>query len=285
MLYVTAIAADRASRGRACRWNYECICAATVLLFAGCNAVAPSNFRNWSPDQSVLPHAEFRGDQVTIRNVRNCHYLTADTYTVEHYDKTLTLADLARVDFIMVPFRGLPSLAHTMLSFGFRDGYHLAVSVEIRKEQGEKFAAWKGSLRQYEIMYVLGDERDLVKLRTNHRQDDVYLYQARTTPEKARRLLVDVLTRVNQLAARPEFYDTLTNNCTTNIVQHINRLAPNRVPYDLRVLLPGYSDRLAYDLGLIESVGSFEETRAQARINRLAFEAADSPDFSARIRR
>jgi hypothetical protein len=258
---------------------------AILPVAAGCSAVAPSNHRNWSPDQAVLPLAEFHGNDVVVRNVRNCHYLAAQTYTVAHYDRTLKLDELERVDFIMVPFRGMPSLAHTMLSFGFRDGYHLAVSVEVRKEQGETFSAWKGGLRQYEIMYVVGDERDLIKLRTNFRQDDVYLYRARATPAEARRLLVDVLSRVNQLAGRPEFYDLLTNNCTTNIVRHINNLAPERVPFDVRVLLPGYSDRLAYDLGLIEPAGSFDETRARARINPLAQAASTAADFSEQIRR
>ena len=170
----------------------------------------------------------------------------------------------------MVPFEGMPAIAHTMLSFEFipPEGppEHLVASVEVRKEEGEKYAAWKGSTRQYELMYVLADERDVIEVRANHRDEDVYLYRTTATPEQARRLLVDVLTRTNELASRPEFYDTLRNNCTTNIARHINRIAPNRIRYDYHILLPGYSDKLAYEEGLIERHGSFEETKTLAYV-------------------
>jgi hypothetical protein len=192
---------------------------------------------------------------------------------------------LESVDFIMVPFKESTLLGHTMLSFGFAGDEHLAVSVEIRKEAGESFGALKGFFNQYEIMYVVGDERDLIGLRTNYRLDDVYVYPTQATPQKARELFVDVMTRVNKLADSPEFYNTLTNNCTTNIRNHINRLTPDRVPYDYRVLLPGCSDQLAYELGLLKTDGSFAETRRRSRTNYLAFLYRDRPDFSAKIRR
>ncbi len=156
--------------------------------------------------------------------------------------------------------------------------------MEIRREQGETFGPLKGFFNQYEIMYVVGDERDLIELRTNYRLDDVYVYRARATPDQARRLFIDVMNRVNKLVYEPEFYNTLTNNCTTNIRDHINRLNPDRVPYDYRVLLPGFSDQLAYDLGLLETDASFPETRLRSRVNYLAYLYRDSPDFSVRIR-
>jgi hypothetical protein len=183
----------------------------------------------------------------------------------------------------------MPRLAHTMLSFEFAtpDGppQYLCASIEIRKEQGETYAAWKGSARQYELMYVLADERDVVQVRTNHRGEDVYRYRTTATPDQARLLLVDVLARANQLAARPEFYDTVSNNCTTNLVDHINRIRPGRVTYDYRVLLPGYSDKLAYDEGLIVPYGTFEETKLAAYVSGKALAAADREDFSQAIRR
>jgi hypothetical protein len=159
------------------------------------------------------------------------------------------------------------------------------VSIEIRKEQGETYVAWKGSARQYELMYVLADERDVVQLRTNHRGEDVYHYRAAATPAQARMLLVDVLARTNELASRPEFYHTFTNNCTTNLVRHINRIHPQRVKYDYRVLLPGYSDQLAYDEGLIQQHGTFEETKMRAYVSGRALAAANREDFSQVIRR
>lgn len=267
-----------------------------VALFAplvgGCRAVEkavrPSNFRNWSSDQAVVPYAEFAGDRVTVRNVRNCRYLEEETYFVDYYDKSFSLSDVQTVDFLVCPFPDTPAIAHTMLSFGIAtdDGGedYLVASVEIRREEGEEYAAWKGSARQYELMYVLADEQDAIDLRVNHRGEDVYLYRTTATPEQARDLFIDVLRRANQLAQEPEFYDTLTNNCTNNIVRHINRLYPDRVVYDYRVLLPGHSDRLAYDLGLIEPYGSFAETKARAHINGIAQRYHNDEDFSRRIR-
>jgi len=274
-----------------CRFRTPNVLAITLALVlatsAGCAKFKASNERNWSPDQAVLPHADFSKDrqQVTIRNIRACEYRTADDYTVRHYDKTFDLTKLTSVDFIRVPFPDMPELAHTMLSFGFDDKEYVAVSVEIRKEQGEAYNPALGAMNKYEIMYVLGDERDLIGLRTNFRLNDVYVYPTRAEPEQVRKLFENVLARVNKLEKQPEFYNTLTNNCTTNIAKHINELVPGRVPYDYRVLMPGYSDRLAYDLGLLKTPFSFEETRRAARVTDVAYEHRDDPDFSQAIRR
>ena len=155
------------------------------------------------------------------------------------------------------------------------------MSVEIRRERGEAFSNVKGFFRQYELMYVVASERDVIGRRVDCDLCDVFLYRSTATPEQARELFVDVMRRVNKLDREPEFYNTLTNNCTTNIRSHINHLKPDRVPYDYRVLLPGYSDRLAYDLGLIEPHGSYEETRLRARVNYLAYLHRDDPDVFA----
>jgi hypothetical protein len=173
-----------------------------------------------------------------------------------------------------------------MLSFGFDDQDYVAVSAEIRKEKGETYDPVKALFGKYELMYVVGDEHDLIALRTNYRRNDVYLYHVRATQDQARRLFVDVMQRVNKLDAEPEFYNTLTNNCTTNIARHINEVSPHRIALaDYRVVLPGYSDRLAYHLGLIDNSRPFEEERERARINRVAYANRDSPDFSVRVRR
>lgn len=264
----------------------------TVLAasLAGCAAVGlrPSNVRSWSADQALLCYAEINGDIAHVRNIRNCTYIDQDSYVLNYYDKTYDLSRLQSVDFFVVPFRDMPNLAHTMLSFGFDDGEHLAVSVEIRRERGEKYGVLKSMLNQYELMYVVADERDVVKLRTNYRGDDVYLYRARATPEQARMLFVDVMERVNKLAASPEFYNVFTNNCTTNVVNHINHVAPGKVPYkpySLKMLLTGHSDRLAYDLGLLDTALPFDEARRRAQVSPLARQFATAPDFSERIRR
>ena len=174
--------------------------------------------------------------------------------------------------------------AHTFLSFGFAGGAYVAISVEIRKEQGESFSPLGGLLRQYELIYVVGDERDLIGLRANHRHDDVYLYPIRTSKEKIRTLFVAMLERANQLAAHPEFYNTLTNTCTSNIVDHIDVITPGRIPFSYKTILPAYADDLAFDLGLIDTDSPRDQYRAAHRINDLAALHADAANFSEAIR-
>lgn len=269
------------------------LCFLPAVASVGCKVVdtndvndrlLPSNFRDWSPEFAVLPYAEFDGDQVTVRNIRNNQYLSNDDFVVDRYDQVFDLSEIESVEFFVVPFAGYEFMAHTMLSFGFKDGKHLAVSAEIRTEKGETYSPIAGLARQYELTYVVADERDLVLLRTHHRDADVYLYRTMASPEQARELFVDVMQRVNRLAANPEFYDTVTNNCTTNIVSHVNRILPNRVPYSVEVLLPGFSDRYAYDLGLLDQRVPFESLKRRAWINDLAAAAHDDPDFSTKIR-
>jgi hypothetical protein len=266
---------------------------AAALLSSGCRSIEkiarPSNIRDWAPEQAVLPTAEFQGNQVTVRKVRNCQFFADDVYLVDYYDKTFDINAVRSVDLIVAPFPQMPAFAHTFLSFELAGpngkSEYLAVSVEVRREKDEKYNTFKGSARQYELMYVLADERDVIQQRTNFRGEDVYLYRTVATPDSARRMLVDVLARVNKLAKEPEFYDSLTNNCTSNIVRHINRIKPNRVVADVRVLLPGYADELAYDEGLIVRHGSFLETKRAAYINPLAKRYAGREDFSDMIRR
>jgi hypothetical protein len=257
------------------------IALALVLPTVGCRGSGP----RWSPDQAVLPYAEFHGDTVDLYNIRNCEYRTTTDYVVRHYDKTFDLNQVASVDFIMVPFSDMPAGAHTFLTFGFDTGDHIAISIEVRRRDGEEFDVVKGMTGGFELMYVIADERDVIQLRTNYRMDDVYLYHGVADREHTRALLVDMLERANKLRKEPEAYHLLTNNCTTNVMAHVNRIAPNKVPYTYQVLLPGYSDRLAYDLGLIKSDDTFERTRELARINKVAYVYRDSPDFSTLIRR
>jgi hypothetical protein len=248
-------------------------------------SLRPSNDHDWTPEQTVLAYADIEGNRATVHNIRDCRWRTLDDFTLAHYDKTFDLDKLTSVDFIVVPFNEMPSIGHTMLSFGFNDEDYLAVSIEIRKERGESYSALKGFFQQYGLMYVVASERDVIQRRVNCDLSDVYLYHSTATPEQARKLFLDVMQRTNKLLREPEFYDTLTNNCTTNIRNHINHLKPNEIPYDYRVLLPGYSDRLAYDLGLIERRGSYEETRLRAKVNYQAYLHRDDPDFSEKIRR
>lgn len=244
----------------------------------------PSNDRDWPDDLALLARAEIDGNRVTLRNIRNFEWHTDTAGTPRWYDKTFDLDALRTVDFVVVPFLENAALAHTMLSFGFSTGEYVTISVEVRAEREEPYSAAAGFFRQYELIYLVADERDVIRLRTEHRLCDVYLYPTTAPPEKVRELFLDMLARVNELAERPEFYDTLTNNCTTNLWQHVNRIAPGRVPYGTQILLPGLSDQLAYDLGLLQSRGSFAATKAQAWVNARAYKHRSDPDFSLKIR-
>lgn len=244
----------------------------------------PSNDRTWSPDQRELATARFAGDSVYVRNVRNVHYRTTHDYDVHYDDRAYDLRRIESVWFIVEPFSGMKGPAHTFVTFGFDDGRYVAISVEIRKEVGESFSPWRGATRGYELTYVVGDERDLIGLRANFRHDSVYLYRTTATPEKARQLFVSMLERADKLAAEPEFYNTLTSTCTTNIVRHVNEISPKRVPFSFKTLLPAYADELAYKVGLLDTTVAFETLRARAKINARAAAYADSADFSRLIR-
>lgn len=240
--------------------------------------------RDWNIDQAVLPKISVDGDSVQIRDMRNFEYRSTTDYTPRYYDKTFSLDEIRSVDYMVEPFSGNSGAAHTLVSFGFDDGSYVAISVEIRKEKGEKFSPMKGLLRQYELMYVIADERDVIKLRSNYRKDQVFLYPMKATREQARALFLDMLARAQKLQDKPEMYNTLTSTCITNIVRHVNKLSPDRVAWNKSILFPADSDRYAYDLGLIDTDLSFEDARERFNINERAEKYADSPQFSKMIR-
>jgi hypothetical protein len=264
-----------------------------VCAVAGCRSTArdglpltsqPSHQRNWDPLVAELPKADFVGNKVHIQNVRNFRYAAEDVYVPNYENRVYDLSKVQTVDFIVVPFQEAADLAHTMISFGLADGERLAISAEARREQGESYSPVGGLLQQYELIYVVADERDVIPLRSRYRGDQVYVYRTRATPLQAQKLLVDMLDRVNQIHAKPEFYHTLTNNCTTNIRDHIEKLAPGRVPWNVAVLLPGRSDEYAYRLGLLDTQLSFAETKQRANITQLANLYSEREDFSNQIR-
>jgi hypothetical protein len=260
--------------------------AIALLGLVGWSRIRPSNQRNWSVGQERLPHAALAGDSVIIRDVRNFDYDTVGNPTALRYEaRSYDLRQLQTVWFVLAPFepdnRGP---AHSFLSFGFADSQYLAISVEARKEKDESYSILKGILKRYEIMYVIGDERDLVRLRVA-RGDQVYMYPIKAAPEKVRALFVQMLERANHLRAEPEFYNTLTNNCTTNILNHANSVATRKIPYGREVLLPGYADQLARELGLIDTDLPIEEARRRFQINSRARAAFYDSLFSTRIRK
>lgn len=264
---------------------WSAIAAGTVILWLLWLSLRPSNHRSWTPDQSRMPAAQFEDGAVVIENVRNATYRREDDYDVAWCVRPYDLDSIRSVEYVVEHFGSRPGVAHTFLTFGFADGRHIAISVEIRKERGESFSALAGLFRQYEIMYVVGDECDLIGLRVNVRKDPVHLFPIKAKREHIRTLFVTMLQRANKLREEPEFYNTLTNSCTTNIIRHLEQVSQRDVPFDLRVLLPGYSDELAFEMGLIDFAGTLDEARRRFLIRTPIEAAEDGTGWSAAVRK
>jgi hypothetical protein len=244
----------------------------------------PSNERDWRPEVARLAYATVDGDMVTVHNVRNFDYRTETDFTPAYYDRTYDLKKLDSGDLVAVYWMG-PAIAHLLLSFGFGDD-HLAISIEARKEKGEGYSSAKGFFRQYELYYVVADERDVLRVRTNYRKDppeDVYVYPLRVPRENIRRVFLEYVRKMNALRARPEFYNTLTTNCTTAILMN-TRVNPGSLPFSWKVLLSGYTPAYVYESGRIDQSLPFEELQRRSLVNAAAQAADQAPDFSRRIR-
>lgn len=248
--------------------------------------ISPSNDRDWQQDVTETPWAEIDGERVTIHNVRNFDYRAEFDYTPRWENRTYDLAQIRGAD-IFLTYWGSPWIAHPILSFQFGDNDHIAFSIETRKEMGEEYSAFKGFFRQYELIYIVADERDVIRLRTNYRTgEEVYLYRTVATPEAARSIFLDYLRSANAMHERPMWYNALTSNCTTNIRIHTKVAAGDRfAPWDWRLLLNGKSDEFAYQYRRFVDDGvAFAALKQQAHINDAARAADQAPDFSARIR-
>jgi len=255
---------------------------AAVLI--GWFSLEPSNDRQWQPDVAVLPYASISDDIITIHNIRNCDYRTETDYTVHYYDKTFKLSGLKSMDLFLSDW-GLKSIVHTLVSFGFDDGSYLCFSIEARKEVGEEYSSLKGFFRQYEMIYVVGDERDLVRLRTNYRKGEtVYLYRLTgSSLEVGKQIFLDYIKYVNRLKNVPEWYNALTGNCTTQIRGHTYPYA-RKVWWDWRILANGYIDELAYEHDSLDRSIPFSELKQRSIINDRARLADKDPAFSKIIR-
>jgi hypothetical protein len=257
-----------------------------IVLFLGVVAwwtsIRPSHDRNWRPEVAVMPRAVIDGDRVRITGVRNFDYRTRNDFTVHYEEREVLLSHLTALDFYVSYFSEGP-IGHTFLSFIFDNAPPLSISIETRPEVGEGFAPVASLFKQFALIYVVGDERDIVGVRTNHRREAVYLYRLNTSADDARRLLMVYLTRINELADRPEFYHLLTNSCTINIIRYAN--AAGRVGrFDIRHLLNGLIDSYLYHSGRVDTTLPFDELRRRSLINEAAQAADGAPDFSQRIR-
>jgi hypothetical protein len=251
-----------------------------VLVWWLC--IRPSHDRQWRPEVAVMPRAIIDGDRVRINGCRNFEYRSRDDFTVRYDEREVLLSHLTSVDFF-VSYWKMGPVGHTFLSFVFDNAPPICISIETRPEMGEAFSPIASLFKQFELIYIVGDERDIVRVRTNFRDEEVYLYRLRTSSENVSRLFLVYLDRTNELADHAEFYHLLSNSCTVNIVRYAN--AAGRVgQFDIKHLLNGFIDRYLYRAGLVDRTLPFEELRRRSRINDAALAADNTPDFSQRIR-
>ena len=270
------------------RWRWRAV-VVSLLLFAevlwAWSRLAPSNHRDWQPDVAVLPYAKIQGDRVTVHNIRDFAYRSETDYTPRYYDRTYDLRKLKGVDLIAVYWMG-PAIAHVFLSFEFEDQDPLAISIETRKERGEAYSTLAGFFRQYELYYVVADERDVIRLRTNYRKDppeDVYVYRLRGPLGNARRLFLQYMDKINGLRQQAQWYNTLTTNCTTVIWMN-TRLNPGHLPFSWKILASGYVPEYLYEAGRLDIALPFAELQRRSLVNARAQAADTAADFSRRIR-
>jgi hypothetical protein len=270
------------------RWRWRAFVAYVVMfavLLVWWRGIEPSNQRDWQADVATLPDTELDGDIVTVHNIRNFDYRSETDYIPAWYDKRFDLRKLEGVDLVAVYWMG-PAIAHTFVSFAFTGGDHLAISIETRKEKGEGYSTIKGFFRQYELYYAVADERDVIRLRTNYRRDppeDVYVYRLKGSVENGRQFFLEYMRKINALKARPEFYNTLTSNCTTDI--WFNALVnAEHIPFSWKILASGYVPEYLYEAGRLDTSLPFPQLQQRAHVNARAQAADAAADFSQRIR-
>ena len=252
-----------------------------VFLFL---RIPGSNDRDCQPEGAQTPYATINGDMVTIHNVRNLDYRTETDFDARWEQRTYDLSKLDSADIIAVYWAG-NAIAHVMVSFGFAGKDYLTVSIETRKEKGESYSTLAGFFRQYELYYVVADERDVIRVRTTYRQpqEDVFIYRTNAPLKNIRRIFLDYIKSINALRQRPSYYNTLTTNCTTSILFH-TRMNPESPPLSWKVLLSGYVPDYLYDLGRLDTSRPFAELEKMSRVNDRAHAADKDPAFSQRIR-
>ncbi len=259
------------------------VAGAIALLAAWWLTIRPSNTRDWQPEVAEAPYAEIESDRVVIHNFRNFDYVTKTDFHPRWETKTVHLSNLRTVDFF-TNYWGSTLICHTFVSFDFGPEGYVCMSIETRMAKGQAYSALAGLYRQFELYYVIGDERDIVRLRTNYRLEDVYLYHLiPATPERSRALFLDYLQSANELHDRAQWYNELLSNCTSNIRLHIKHIGSAR-PWDWQLLVNGSIDEHAYELGAIDTSLPFGELKRLSHINDRARAADRDPDFSSRIR-
>lgn len=255
---------------------------AFALVLTWWLTLKPSNDRNWQSDVAHLAWADVNGDEVIFHNVRNCDYRTDTDYTPHWETRTVRLSRISGID-LAIDYWGSPWIAHPIVSFQFADAPPLCFSIEIRKTVGQSYSTIGGLYRQYTLIYVVADERDVIRLRTNYRHEDIYLYHITAARDRARERFIEYVHSLDALRTQPRWYNAVTANCTTSIrTQHRSK---ERVPWDWRILLNGKADEMMYAHGAFVTGGmSFAELKKRSLIDARAKAADASPDFSQLIR-
>ncbi|MBZ9604511.1 Lnb N-terminal periplasmic domain-containing protein [Phyllobacterium chamaecytisi] len=246
------------------------------------STITPSLNRIWADDVAQTVTGSLNGNYVTLSNIRNFEWRTPADYTPRWEVRTYDLQDLESVD-LFLSYWSNPAIAHTLVSFGFNNGDHVVFSAEIRKERHETFSEIGGFFKEFELAMIAADERDIIRLRTNIRKEDVYRYRINLKPEMRQALFLSYIDNANHLATTAKFYNTITANCTTVIFDMVRAITPE-LPLDYRVILSGYLPGYLYDIGAIDRHGPLDETIRAASINQRAQDAGSDMDFSAKIR-
>lgn len=268
------------------RWTAQALFAAAAIAFQlAWMRVQPADDRLWMSDVARTARATVTDSTITFHNVRNFDYRSPTEFDERWEERSYRLDRLVGVDLFMSHWMG-PAVAHVIVSFDFGADGRIAISIEVRREQGEHFSFLGGLFRHFELIFIVADERDVVRLRTNHRKrqpEQVYRYRLTGTPEMARHFLLAFAKRINAAAERPEWYNTLTTNCT-NTIWEVAEMNPGRVPFSWKLLISGYAAEYLYDQGRLDSSKSFAELTREGHINARAQAADRAPDFSERIR-
>jgi hypothetical protein len=266
------------------RWRAKLgIAIAIVLVMFWWFSLQPRQYRDWKTDVALLPRAKVEGDVVTFHNVRNFDYRTEMDFTPRYEMRRLDLKNLRGLD-IFINYWGSPYMAHPIMSYDFGPDGHVCFSIETRPEKGEGYSAIGGLYRQFELIYVVADERDVIRVRTNYRQgEEAYLYRLNAkNPTKLRNSFLEYVRTVNELAETPRWYNAITNNCTSAIRNQ--RASSERAPWDWRMLVNGYGDEMLYELGGIDRSLPFPELKKLSLINERAKAADKAANFSDMIR-
>ena len=257
----------------------------TLLIIYGWISLTPSTERNWAPEYRIMPSFEFDGDNVTIRNIRRFHYLSAKDSIPEYYDKTVKVSELSGLDILASYWAG-KSIAHIMISFAFNETDFIAISIETRREANEEYSTVAGFFRNFELMYVVADERDLIGVRTTYRDppESVYLLRTNMALSTARRFFLDYANAINQLSTNPEFYNTILTNCTSQVFFH-TRVTENKLPYNWKLFLSGYVPDYLFDIHALAPGYALDQLLELGKVNERAVQAGNSDDFSIQIRK